>query len=279
MPSKFGRRNGALSIARRTEAYEAELQHVVSAVEDFAEALYVGEKLSQAEVDTLSGNVEKLRVSVAIELADMQQTNEMFQVGIEAELAQLQRQAAEDQRAARRAEEACAGFKIALAGFLEQQARWFRRALQERTERNSASPTEWPAHKGVSAAHERLCMEHCWCAVEAAAASMGEDFAQCLPLMRQAVAQVEWAVALDDMPLEPLELPVPFGSSEVHVSGSGTDSEEAEGRDWGSQPREDRGGWKHATWSRRCRCPARAERRLLRRRRWKRLMRALRGKG
>ena len=99
MPSKFGRRNDALAIARRTEAYEAELQHVVSAVEDFAEALYVGEKLSQAEVDTLSGNVEKLRVSVAIELADMQQTNEMFQVGIEAELAQLQRQAAEDQRA------------------------------------------------------------------------------------------------------------------------------------------------------------------------------------
>eukprot|EP00966_Prymnesium_polylepis_P240884 5570692-Prymnesium_polylepis.1 len=42
-------------------------------------------------------------------------------------------------------------------------------------------------------------MEHYWCAVEAAAASMGEDFAQCLPLMRQAVAQVEWAVALDDI--------------------------------------------------------------------------------
>eukprot|EP00966_Prymnesium_polylepis_P245720 5684106-Prymnesium_polylepis.2 len=35
-----------------------------------------------------------------------------------------------------------------------------------------------------------------------------------------------------------------------------------------SQPQEDRGGWKHATWSwsRRCQCPARAERRLLRRR-------------
>ena len=35
VPSKFGRRNDAPAIARRTEAYEAELQHAVSAVEDF----------------------------------------------------------------------------------------------------------------------------------------------------------------------------------------------------------------------------------------------------
>ena len=114
--------------------------------------------------------------------------------------------------------------------------------------------------------------------MEAAVADMGEDFAQFLPFMRQAVAQVEWAVALDDTPLEPLEPPVPLGYGEAHMSGSRTECEGAEGRDWGSQPRED-GGWKHATWSRRCRCPAWAERRLLRRRRWKRLMRALRGKG
>ena len=121
-------------------------------------------------------------------------------------------------------------------------------------------------------------MERCWCAVEAAAANMGEDFSQFLPLMRQAIAQVEWAVAPDDMLLEPLEPLVPIEHSEAHASGSGTESEGAEGRDWDTQPRED-GGWEHATWSRRCWWPARAERRLLRRRRWKRLMRALRGKG
>eukprot|EP00966_Prymnesium_polylepis_P097256 2252853-Prymnesium_polylepis.1 len=63
-------------MTQRIEACEAELQYAVSAVEDFNEALHVGEKWSQAEVDTLSGNAEKLRVSVAIELADMQQTNE-----------------------------------------------------------------------------------------------------------------------------------------------------------------------------------------------------------
>ena len=121
-------------------------------------------------------------------------------------------------------------------------------------------------------------MERCWCAVEAAAANMGEDFSQFLPLMRQAIAQVELAVAPDDTLLERLEPLLPLEHSEAHTSGSGTESEGAGGRDRDSQPREN-AGWEHAAWSRRCRWPARAERRSLRRRRWKRLMRALRGKG
>eukprot|EP00966_Prymnesium_polylepis_P093424 2162382-Prymnesium_polylepis.1 len=72
-------------------------------------------------------------------------------------------------------------------------------------------------------------MERCWCAVEAAVAKMGEDLFQFLPLMRQAVAQVEWAVVQDEMPFEPLELPVPFNHREARTSGSGTESEGPEG--------------------------------------------------
>eukprot|EP00966_Prymnesium_polylepis_P291460 6731927-Prymnesium_polylepis.1 len=69
-------------------------------------------------------------------------------------------------------------------------------------------------------------MERCWCAVEAAAVnSMGENLSQFLPLMRQAIVQVEWAVAPDDMLLEPLEplVVVPLEHSEAHASGSGTE--------------------------------------------------------
>eukprot|EP00966_Prymnesium_polylepis_P040156 931604-Prymnesium_polylepis.1 len=68
---------------------------------------------------------------------------------------------------------------------------------------------------------------------------MGEDFSQFLPLMRQAIAQIEWAVAPDDMLLEPLEPLVTLEHSEAHASGSGTESE---GADTGTLNRERMGG-------------------------------------
>ena len=267
-PSKRGRHD-ALAMTQRIEACEAELQHADSAVEDFAEALHVGGEWYRAEADTLNGTIERMRVSVTVELTDMRQTNESWRAGIEEELARPQRQAAEAQRVAERTQEACLGFRTALAAFMEQQARWLR----------CASTSDVPAEEGESAELARFRVERCWCAVEAAVAEMGEDFSHVLPLMRQAVAQVEWAVVKDEVPFEPLELPMPFDHREAHTSGSGTESEGAEGRDRDSQPREKNEGWEHATSSRRCRWPARAERRSLRRRRWKRLMRALRGKG
>ena len=253
---------------QRTKACEVEVQYAASAAEDFAEALHVGGQWYRAEADTLNGTIEKMRVSVTFELTDMRQTNENFRSEIEEELARLQRQAAEAQRAAERTQEMCLGFRTALAAFLEQQARWFRCALAP----------DVPAKAGGSAAHERSRMEDCWCAVEATASNMGQDFLQFLPLMCQAITQVEWAVAPNDVLLEQLEPLMPLGHSGEHASGCDEESEGAEERGWDTQPREDE-GWEHAIWSRRCRWPARAERRLLRRRRWKRLMRALRGKG
>ena len=93
-PSKCGRHD-ALTMTRRVEACEAELQYADSAVEDFAEALHVGGEWYRAEADTLDGTIETMRVSKTVELTDMRRTNESFRAGIEEELARMQRQAAE----------------------------------------------------------------------------------------------------------------------------------------------------------------------------------------
>jgi hypothetical protein len=280
--SAFGRRD-PLTMVRRIEAARAEAQRAVdSTTAHVAKALdLVGGQWFQVErlLVSATDKLADLRVAVTDELADMRKTNEIFHAEMEAELADMRKRTrssiavmeaelAEAQCAAQRAQEALPGFRIALAAFMEQQARWFRCALT----------SDVPANESGPAAQERFRMERCWCAVEAAAANMGEDFSQFLPLMRQAIAQVELAVAPDDTLLERLEPLLPLEHSEAHTSGSGTESEGAGGRDRDSQPREN-AGWEHAAWSRRCRWPARAERRSLRRRRWKRLMRALRGKG
>ena len=102
-------------MTQRIEACEAELQYADSTVEDFAEALHVGGEWYRAEADTLDGTIERMCVSVTVELTDMRQMNESFRAGIEEELARLQRQATEAQRVAERTQEACLGFRTALA--------------------------------------------------------------------------------------------------------------------------------------------------------------------
>ena len=280
--SVFGRHD-TLMMARRMEAVQAEAQYAVStATARVVEAsdLVEGQWFQVLpEVGALHAKVEKLRVSVtdelagmrisvADELADMRRTNADFHDTIEAELAQAAQHARETQESAQHVQEALAEFQIALARFKAQQARWFQCALRVRTGSESASLVE-------SVAHERSRADHCWYAVEAALAGMGEDYLEFLPLMRQMVAQIEVAVAPEDALLERIG---PSSAGEVHSPGSRAEGEGAEQCDEGSRSREG-AGWEHASWSRRCRWPARAERRLLRRRRWKRLMRALRGKG
>ena len=207
--SAFGRRD-PLTMVRRIEAARAEAQRAVdSTTAHVAKALdLVGGQWFQVErlLVSATDKLADLRVAVTDELADMRKTNEIFHAEMEAELADMRKRTrssiavmeaelAEAQCAAQRAQEALPGFRIALAAFMEQQARWFRCALT----------SDVPANESGPAAQERFRMERCWCAVEAAAANMGEDFSQFLPLMRQAIAQVELAVAPDDTLLERLE--------------------------------------------------------------------------
>ena len=279
--SAFGRHD-MLMMARRMEAVQTEAQHAVSTATREVEALDLVEgQWFQVlpEVGALNAKVEKLRVSVtdelagmrvsvADELADMRRTNADFHETIEAELAQAAQHAQETQESAQHVQEAFAEFQIALARFRAQQTRWFQCALRVRTESEPAALME-------SVARERSRADHCWYAVEAALAGMGDHYLEFLPFMRQMVAQVEAAVAPEDAPLERIG---PSTAGGIHTPVSRAEGEGAEQCDEGSRSREG-AGWEHATWSRRCRWPARAERRLLRRRRWKRLMRALRGKG
>ena len=267
VPSVFGRHD-AQARMRRIETVVAKVQ---SANATIAGRLVALEHVERSWFQATRAVTETSVATISSMAADMRRENENFQAKMNedcrATLTLLQRQTDEAQRATARVQEACALFKVALARFKEQQERWIRCASQARVE-------------GESTAREKARMDRCWCAVEAAIAGMGEEYLPFTPVVRQMVAQVEWAVQLGDVTGTPLgctEADAAAGDEPGVGSRSGREGPE------GDRARADMKG---ASWSQPC-CRAaqlavgegRPERRSLRRRRWKRRMRAMRGKG
>jgi hypothetical protein len=166
-PRVTGRRRHSRLRARRFTRRRAQHQRAVSC----NQSTYTGLRAARESYQFYNCSSRVLPFNVSSRLC-LRHVDTDMRKRTRSSIAVMEAELAEAQCAAQRAQEALPGFRIALAAFMEQQARWFRCALT----------SDVPANESGPAAQERFRMERCWCTVEAAAANMGEDFSLLLPV-------------------------------------------------------------------------------------------------